>query len=175
MCAVLIWVIMPVYANNVFHIPENRYSLIPTTNALMVVFFQVIVTRRSKKYPPMTIMIIGAFLYAISNGIVALVHSLWGFWIVIVVMTIGELLLMPTSSTYVANLAPTDMRGRYMSIYGLTWGVAQGIAPVAGGYISDMVSPQATWFGGLSVGFLAVFGFILLSNRKRVTSEVKVE
>jgi MFS family permease len=167
MCAVLIWVIMPVYANNIFKIPENHYSLIPTTNALMVVFFQVLITRRSKQYSPLTVMIAGALMYAISNGMVALAGGLGGFWLVIVVMTLGELLLMPTSSTYVANLAPTDMRGRYMSIYGLTWGIAHGIAPLMGGYLSDQVSPQATWLGGMLIGLVAVAGFILLSRRQR--------
>jgi MFS family permease len=167
MCAVLIWVIMPVYANNIFKIPEFRYSLIPTTNALMVVFFQIFITRRSKKYPPLTVMIAGAFLYAISNGMVALAGGLGGFWLVIVVMTLGELLLMPTSSTYVANLAPIDMRGRYMSIYGLTWGLAHGIAPLMGGFLSDQINPQATWIVGMAIGFLAVVGFALLSRRQQ--------
>ena len=171
MCAVLIWIIMPVYANNFFHIPENRYSLIPTTNALMVVLFQVAVTRRAKQFQPLKVMISGAFLYAASVGLVALSGNLLGFWIVIVIMTVGELLLMPTSSTYVANLAPMDMRGRYMSIYGLTWGLAQGVAPVLGGFLSDQFDPKATWLGGLAIGLIAVLGFILLSRRNRVTDQ----
>ena len=43
------------------------------------------------------------------------------FWISMVVMTVGELILVPTASTYAANLAPVDKRGRYMSIFGLSW------------------------------------------------------
>ena len=168
MCAVLIWILMPVYANNVFGIPENRYSLIPTTNALMVVLLQVIVTRRAKSFQPMKVMITGALIYAASVGLVAFSKNFLGFWIVIVVMTLGEMLLMPTSSTYVANLAPMEMRGRYMSIYGLTWGLAQGTAPVLGGFLSDQISPQATWLGGLTIGLVATLGFILLSRRPRV-------
>jgi MFS family permease len=166
MCAVLIWILMPVYANNLFGIPENRYSLIPTTNALMVVFFQVFVTRRSKNFPPLKVMILGTLLYAASVGLVAFSSSLIGFWIVIVIMTAGELLLMPTSSTYVANLAPMDMRGRYMSIYGLTWGVAQGLAPILGGYLSDQIHPKATWIGGFLIGLIATLGFFLLARRR---------
>ena len=33
------------------------------------------------------------------------------------------------SSGSAASLAPADMRGRYMSLFSLTWGVAQGIGP----------------------------------------------
>lgn len=171
MCAVLIWIIMPVYANNNFNIPENRYSLIPTTNALMVVLFQVFVTRRSKQFPPLTVMVTGALLYAIGVGMVFFARNMLGFWVVIVIMTLGELVLMPTSSTYVANLAPPDMRGRYMSIYGLTWGLAQGTAPVLGGYFSDQISPKATWVGGFLIGLIATFGFSLLARRHRVVEK----
>lgn len=62
-----------------------------------------------------------------------------------VIMTTGELLLVRTSSTYVANLAPADKRGRYMSIYGLTWGVSSGVGPLVGGMLSDNIGPKAPW------------------------------
>jgi MFS family permease len=80
-------------------------------------------------------------------------------------MTIGELILMPTSSTYVADLAPPDMRGRYMSIAGLTWSAAAGIAPVLGGYLNDHLAPVAIWYGGFVIGILGTLGFYILSRK----------
>jgi MFS family permease len=50
-----------------------------------------------------------------------------------VIFTLGELILIPASTTYAANLAPQDMRGRYMSTFFLSWGVAAGIGPIVGG------------------------------------------
>jgi MFS family permease len=58
----------------------------------------------------------GALFYAAGVGSVSLARGFWGFWLSMVIMTIGELIAMPTSSTYAAGLAPADMRGRYMSI-----------------------------------------------------------
>lgn len=60
-------------------------------------------------------------IYAIGVGSVALMTSFTGFWLSMVVMTFGELTLVPTASKYVADIAPADMRGRYMSIYWLSW------------------------------------------------------
>jgi MFS family permease len=74
---------------------------------------------------------------------------------------------MPTSTTYVANLAPTDMRGRYMSIYSLTWGVAQGIGPLAGGFLADTIGPAAPWLFGGVAGALAVSAFVALAMRAK--------
>ena len=165
MCATMIWILMPVYANGVYNVPESQYGFIPTTNALMVVFLQVFVTRITKRYRPLPVMLVGTIFYTMGVGSVAFGHSFIGFWTSIVIMTIGELILMPTSSSYVAGLAPPDMRGRYMSIAGLTWIAAAGIAPIFGGYLSDNIAPVATWYGGFAIGLIGVIGFFILSRK----------
>jgi len=78
---------------------------------------------------------------------------------------------MPTATTYTAALAPTGMRGRCMSIFSLTWGVAQVIGPVAGGFLADTLSPAATWYGGGVSGMLAVSAFIFLALHRRRAEE----
>jgi MFS family permease len=174
MCAVLIWVLMGVYAKEQFQIPENQYGFLATTNALMVVFFQVHVTRFTKKYPALRVMVVGSLFYALGVGSVALARNFSGFWCSMVVMTIGELILMPTSSSFVANLAPVNMRGRYMSIYGLTWSVAAAIGPVTGGLLNDYLAPVATWYGGMCIGLLGMAGFIWLSRKPLRPSQASI-
>jgi MFS family permease len=166
MCAVMIWILMPVYANGIYKVPENLYGFIPTTNALMVVFLQVFVTRITKRFNPLPVMMVGTIFYTLGVGSVTLGHSFIGFWISIVIMTIGELILMPTASSYVAGLAPPDMRGRYMSVAGLTWSAAAGIGPLLGGFLSDNIAPVATWYGGFGIGIIGIFGFFLLSRKQ---------
>ena len=82
-----------------------------------------------------------------------------------VIMTLGELILIPTAATFTANLAPPDMRGRYMSIYNLTWGLAAGVGPLLGGFLNDIVGPQAIWLGGGLIGLLSVAAFVWLAYR----------
>jgi MFS family permease len=164
-CAALIWVLLGVYAYQNFHVTESQYGFIPTTNALMVVFFQLIVTRISKRYPPLRVLAVGTLFYALGVGSVAFGQGFWGFWLSMVIVTIGELITAPTATTLVANLAPADMRGRYMSIYGLTWGAAAGIGPVLGGLLNDNFGPVYIWYGGLVIGLISVLGFILIARR----------
>ena len=75
-------------------------------------------------------------------------------------------MVVPRSSAYAANLAPIDKRGRYMSLYGLTWNVASGISPVLGGLISDQIGPRAPWWGGVLIGALAVLAFRRLNRHQ---------
>jgi MFS family permease len=84
-----------------------------------------------------------------------------------VVLTIGEMIMVPTSTALTANLAPAEMRGRYMGLFGLTWSIAFGVGPVLGGYLNDAVAPAAIWHGGLAMGLAAALGFALLSRRLR--------
>jgi MFS family permease len=173
-CAVLMWTIMPVYAYRTFGVSENIYKWIPATNAIMVVTLQTLTTRTTKRYLPLLMLSVGSLFYAIAVGSVAFVQGFLGFWIAMVVMTIGELILAPTSSTYVANLAPVAMRGRYMSLFGMTWPVGAGIGPLIGGILSDTLGPRATWFGGLAIGLLSAIFFWILARRSQPAVEGQV-
>ncbi|MFZ3071336.1 MAG: MFS transporter, partial [Anaerolineaceae bacterium] len=105
-CATLVWSFLAVYLKLNFGIAEARYSWIPTTNALMVVFLQVLVTRQTQKHPTTRVLPVGAFFYAAAMLIIAMSNSYWGFWVGMVVMTLGELITAPTATVFVANLAP---------------------------------------------------------------------
>lgn len=164
-CAAMIWVLMAVYAKQNYQVPESQYGFIATTNALMVVLFQYGMTQLTKKRPPMVMLALGSFLYTLAVGSVAWMTGFWGFWISMVILTVGELILSPTATTLAANLAPADMRGRYMSLYNLTWSVAAGLGPVYGGFLNDRLSPQAAWYGGALVGALGTLVFIRLMRR----------
>ena len=159
MTTALMWVLLSVYVKTEYGIGENLYGWLPTTNALMVVFLQVIITRTTKKHPAVKIMRWGSGFYILAPLIVALSTGFWGFWAAMVVMTLGELVVVPRASAYAANLAPIDKRGRYMSLYGLTWNVAVGISPVLGGFLSDRFGHRAPWITGIAFGIFAVVAF----------------
>lgn len=163
-CATLMMVLLPVYAKENFGVPENRYGFIMSTNAAMVVIFQYLVTRVTERHRAHRVMAVGAFFYALGVGSVAWGWGFPTFLVSMIVMTIGELMLMPTGTTLTANLAPADMRGRYMGVYSLTWRVGYGIGPVIGGLLNDNVAPVAIWYGGLVMGLISALGFLLLGR-----------
>lgn len=168
--ASMIWVLLAVYAKQNYGVPENLYGFIPATNAIMVVTLQLMVTKQTKKHKPIHMIAIGAFFYGVAAMIIGFGTGFWMFWVAMVVMTLGELIMVPTATTFSANLAPADKRGRYMSIHGMTWGVASGIGPLAGGILSDTFSPHAPWFAAGVAGFVSIFFYLLLARGLRNTS-----
>jgi MFS family permease len=170
-CSSTLWMLLAVYAKQNYGISESLYGFIPTTNAVMVVLLQYLVTQQTKKKPMVPMMALGAVFYMVGTTAVSIFSGFWGFWGCMVVHTIGELILVPTATTYAANLAPSDMRGRYMSIYGLTWNVASGIAPLVGGYLSDHFGAVTPWYGSGFIGLLSLMVYLLLYIRSRKSTE----
>ncbi len=163
MLASFVWTLLPVYSNTNFNVPESQYGFIPTTNAIMVVTLQYLTTLITRKHPVMKVLTVGTAFFAVSTLMVAFFSGFWGFWICMVIMSVGELILSPTATTYTANAAPADMRGRYMSVYGLTSSIASIFAPMLGGFLNDAISPRAIWYGGGAIGVLAIAAFFALS------------
>ena len=160
----ILWILMPVYAKTNFSVPEAIYGWIPTTNAFMCVFIQYAVTNVTRKYNTLPVVAVGMFVYALGAGSVALMTGFWGFWLSMVILTFGELTSVPTASKYVADIAPADLRGRYMSLYWFGWGASRTLAPLIGGYLNDTVSPRAIWIGGLLIGLTSTLGLFLLNQ-----------
>jgi len=163
----MLWTLFAVYTKQNFGLPENLYGWLPTTNALMCVFLQFPLTQVSRRFQPLPVIGVGMLIYALGVGSAALMSSFWGFWASMVLMTFGELTLIPTASKYIADLAPVDMRGRYMSFYWFAWGIARGAAPLIGGFLNDNISPRSIWIGGLTIGLVSTVGLFIFSNRSR--------
>lgn len=160
----LLMVLLPVYAKENFGVLEDRYGFIMATNAAMVVLFQYAVTRVTERHHRAPVLAAGSLCYALGVGSVAWGWNFPTFLASMVVLTIGEMIMVPTSTALAASLAPPDMRGRYMGVYGLTWGVGVGIGPVIGGFLNDHVAPVAIWYSGLAMALIGAIGFAALGR-----------
>jgi MFS family permease len=171
--AVQMFVLLPVYGKENFGLLESQFGFIVATNAALVVFLQYLVTKKTKHLPALPLMAAGASLYVVGLGSVALGSDFWHFLASMVVMTTGELMLVPTATTLAADLAPPDSRGKYMSILGLTWGVGSGVGPLIGGILNDTFAPVAIWYGAAALAAVGTMGFVLLAWRDALRRKVE--
>ena len=160
-----LWILLAVYTKANFGMPEYLYGWIPTANAVMCVFLQYPVTSVTRRYRPLPVVAFGMGIYAIGAGSVAVMSSFPGFLLSMVILTFGELIVVPVASKYVADLAPPDLRGRYMSIYWLGWAASRAAAPLIGGFINDQLAPIAIWYAAFVIGLASTAGLALLARR----------
>ncbi|MFQ5886161.1 MAG: MDR family MFS transporter [Anaerolineae bacterium] len=154
--------ILPVYMKEGFGIAESGFGVAMATNGLMLVLFQFTVTRVTERYPETYVMAAGAFFTGLAALAATLSNSFWLFLLAMIIMTIGELIWGPTSIAFVAKVAPSDMRGRYMGVYGAACGIAWGIGPITSGYFYDNIAPVSVWHLALvfAIACTLAFGFI---------------
>jgi MFS family permease len=155
-------------------LPEVRYALLLSINAIIVVLFQFWVTRRLQNYRPFLMMAAGSLLYAIGFAMYGFVPTFAFFIVAMIVITIGEMVVSPFQQSLVASFAPEDMRGRYMAVSGLSWSISFTVGPYFAGLILESANPSMLWaFCGL-VGMLATTGFLVL-NKARSSDEALPE
>jgi MFS family permease len=160
---------MSVYLKDQFAMPENQYGLLLTINSGMVVALQYSVTQVSKRFPALPAIAVGSVFYAVGLSIYGMSAALPAFAFGMVVMTLGELVVAPTSSSLVAEMAPPMQRARYMGLLSLTYSFGTGVGPVLGGLASEAFAPSAIWYGGGLVALAAAAGFALLHQSGIVT------
>lgn len=156
---------LSVYLRDNHAVNPQGYGFLMTTSAITVIFFQFWVSRNIKDKPPFVIMAVGTLFYMLGFSMFGFVSAYWLFMSAIVVITIGEMLIMPTSQTLAANFAPVEMRGRYMAIFGLTWLLPSTFAPMLAGLILDNLDPNLLWYVGGILCAVAATAFYSLHLR----------
>src|SRR5260370_2796636 len=66
-----------------------------------------------------TVMACGAALVGIGLGATALAHSPGTYSLTVVIWSLGEIAVLPTSAAVIADLAPANLRGTYQGAYHL--------------------------------------------------------
>lgn len=156
---------LSVYLRDVHGIQPQGYGFLLTASAITVILLQFTVTRLIKRRPPFLMMAIGTVFYVIGFSMFGFVSWYWLFVLAIVVITFGEMIVVPTSQALAANFAPEQMRGRYMALFGFTWAIPATIGPGAAGYILDNYDPNLLWFLGGILCVIAALGFYALHLR----------
>jgi MFS family permease len=156
---------LSVYLRDNHNINPSGYGFLMTTSAITVVIFQFWVSRNIKYRPPFLMMALGTVFYMIGFALFGIVTAYFLFALNIVIITIGEMIIMPTSQSIAANFAPETMRGRYMAIFGLSWAIPATIGPGAAGYILDNYNPNLLWYLGGALCGLSVLAYYALHLR----------
>lgn len=151
---------LPVFLRDLHGITPLRFGYILSVNAAMVVVFQFWITRRISARPAMLMMAIGTGFYLVGFSMYGFVSGYAMFMLAMIILTVGEMIVTPVSQAIVARIAPKDMRGRYMAVYGFSWTIPFAIGPLLAGYITDYIGPNWVWYASGIISLLAIIGYL---------------
>lgn len=156
---------LPVYLRDLHAVSERGFGTLLSLNAAMVVLFQFPIARWISGYRPLRVMAGGMVLYALGFGAYGVVSSYPLFLVAVATLTVGEMLTAPTSQSLVSEMAPGQMRGRYIAAYGFSWVIPAAAGPTLAGLVMDYGEPRWVWYGTAAVGLVAAGMFLWLQRR----------
>ncbi len=163
---------LSVFLRDVHGVSTQGYGALMSLNAVLVVLIQFWVTRKIKPYAPMLMLAVGTAFFMVGFTMYGLVSAYALFAVAMLLITLGEMIVVPVTQAVVANMAPETMRGRYMAVSNLSWAIPQAVGPWAAGLIMDNYNPNWVWYAGGILSAVAIVGFcaLYLGTRQRVSA-----
>jgi len=147
------------------------YSVVFAVNGAMVVLLQIPMTWVAVKVRRTSAMGAGQALMAVGIGAIYLVHDLIGIVLAMAVFTFGELVHSAVYTTVVADMAPEKLRGTYMGVSGLAYGVGDSLGMFTGmALLGILAFRDQTWIIMFAIGIPTAIGYFAL--RKYLTRKV---
>jgi MFS family permease len=164
---------LAVYLRDFHRVPAQGFGYILTLNAGMVVLFQFAITRKIEGRPPFLMMTLGTLLYVVGFSMYGFVSVYALFLVAMAIITMGEMLTAPVGQALAAQMAPDDMRGRYMAFYGFSWSLPNAVGFYLAGLILDNYDPRILWYAAGLVGLIATASFLAMHLQKQREDRVQ--
>jgi MFS family permease len=125
--------------------PAVVFGLLAAVNGILIAFFEISITARLTRFRRLRLAALGSFLVAVGFGMIGLVmHWAW-FLLAVVVFTSGEILSSPQAMAFIADWAPPEARGRYLSLYQAMWSVGFALNPTIALPLHAALGERAFW------------------------------
>ncbi|PEL93897.1 MDR family MFS transporter [Bacillus wiedmannii] len=147
-----------IFAKDIF--PDFVFILafISTCKAIMEIILQIFLVKWSERFSMAKIILISYTCFtiaAIGYGFSATISSLF---FTLLFLVIGESIALNHLLRFVSEIAPTDKRGLYFSIYGLHWDISRTCGPVLGAVLLSQLNGSMLFY--ICACFLVVGGII---------------
>jgi len=161
---------LPLFLVRNLRLPESLYGTVFTLNTLLIVAFEVPLNTAMAHWPHRRTLTLGAFLYAIGFGSFAFVSRPEQIFASVIVWTFGEMILLPGSSAYAAEIAPPGRRGEYMGLYTMSFSIAFSLGPFLGAELLERWGPHGLWGAAFVSGCVSTLMMSRIGTKSRNTT-----
>jgi MFS family permease len=150
---------------------SRTYGLVIALNGVVIVLVQPFLGRWMVKLDRPKLLATSMLVVGLGFGVGAVVHNWWGYALSVVVWTLGEIGFAAVIGAVFADLAPVDLRGRYMGLSGMAFGVGTVVGPLAGTNALEHLGPTVTWLGCAVLGVVIFIGQYALAPALHARAE----
>jgi predicted MFS family arabinose efflux permease len=147
--------LLPISVTTTHHLAPAAWGVLMILNPLFVTVFQLRLTQWTSTIPASLKLGVAMPLMGVPFLLLNVHGSVGVIALVIMLFVIGEMLWVPTSQAVVAALAPPDIRGAYMGVFGGTWSVGWAATPFLGLQVRNAYGDATMWMCVATVGVIA--------------------
>jgi MFS family permease len=140
------------------------YGVVIALNGLLIVALQPLLLGVLGRRGRAPLLLVAGLVLGLGLGLTAFADSLLGHLGVVTVWSLGEILGAGLLGALVATIAPAHLRGRYMGVFGASFGLSSMLAPGLGTQTLEHLGEGALWLGCLVFATLSGMGMFLVSR-----------
>jgi predicted MFS family arabinose efflux permease len=152
-CFLQLFSMMSLFFNQRWMLSKSSIGMLMAVNGLLIAFIEmVLVYYLEKKRTVLYFIRAGAVLTAIGYMMVNLVPaSFASALIAVILITIGEIFVLPFANNYWVSRSTESNRGSYAALYTMAWSAAHVIAPTFGSQVIQHAGFTVLWWliGGI--------------------------
>jgi predicted MFS family arabinose efflux permease len=124
-------------------------------NPILVTLVQLRLTRATSRIAPALKLAVAMPLMGLPFLLLNVSSAIPVVALVVLVFVFGEMLWVPTSQAVVSAMAPADVRGAYMGVFGGSWAVAWALAPFFGLQVRSAFGDSVMWVCVAAISLIA--------------------
>ena len=154
---------LPIYMRQLGY-GEREVGFLLATNGVVIVLCQLPITHTLSRFNRMAVILAGEILLAAGFGLTTFATTAVLLLLTIVIWTLGEVVQASFTQSLVADLAPPELRARYMGVFSLCHAAGLMIGAPLGGRVLDQLGSSALWSSCFVVLMVAatVYGMVYL-------------
>ncbi len=161
---------MPLYLK-MQGIDKAGYGRILAINGAMIAFFQLPMTSLIVRFNRGAVIVLATVINAVGFGLIGLVEGAWMYAGTVVVWTCGEMMAAPLMSSVVSDMAPVQLRARYMGVFTTAFSGANTIAAPLGGIAMEWWGGEWLWAAAFVMGMFAALLYASIYGKLSQGSE----
>jgi MFS family permease len=158
-----------VFTVNHIGITKAQLGVLFSINGFMVVLFQYFITNLIPVRKQLIALVVGSLVYGVgyftvglANGFIFLIGS-------VVIITIAEMIVSPTTMSYASLIASPQHKGRYLGLFNLSHSLGWSLAPLVGGILLDILAKNQSlmWGAICAIACIAALSFSVFKSKTK--------
>ncbi len=160
---------LPLFYKEICDYSEKNIGFLLALNGVIVLIFEMIfVYKYGKRNRYKKLIAGGLILCGIALAMLNLSFAIPAIILSMVLLSFGEILVMPFIASIAAESAPVQYRGAYMGLFTVAYSVAFALAPLIGTKLIKHYEFSGLWYFMLILSILTALGFYSLIPKMKL-------